>query len=94
MPKDALTPLARHHFTLADQVIAASEADPDMGFMARLMALCSLPRTNPATAFNRALGVYSSIQFMGCGARQWSSRCWRQRHPLVSAGCRNLPPPH
>ena len=41
---------ARRGFTLADQVhqlVTASEADPDMGFMARLMALCSLPRTNP-----------------------------------------------
>ena len=37
-------------FTLADQVnqlVSASEADPDMGFMARTMALCSLPRSNP-----------------------------------------------
>ena len=30
-----------------NQLVAASEADPDLGFMARLMALCSLPRTNP-----------------------------------------------
>ena len=48
-PRDA-TPQARHHFTLADQVdrlVAASEADPDLGFMARLLSLCSLPRTNP-----------------------------------------------
>ena len=44
------SPQARHHFTLADQVnqlVSASEADPDLGFMARLLALCSLPRTNP-----------------------------------------------
>ena len=44
------SPQARHHFTLADQVdrlVAASEADPDLGFMARMMVLCSLPRTNP-----------------------------------------------
>ena len=44
------SPQAQHHFTQADQVnqlVAASEADPDLGFMARLMALCSLPRTNP-----------------------------------------------
>ena len=27
--------------------MSASEADPDLGFMARLLALCSLPRTNP-----------------------------------------------
>ena len=44
------SPQVRHHFTQADQVnqlVEASEADPDRGFMARLMALCSLPRTNP-----------------------------------------------
>ena len=45
------TPQALHHFTQTDQVnqlVSASEADPDLGFMARLMALCcSLPRTNP-----------------------------------------------
>ena len=52
MPKDALTPQARHHFTRFDQVdqlVGASEADADLGFMARLLTLCSLPRTNPAT---------------------------------------------
>ena len=46
----AATPQALHHFTQADQVnllVSASEADADLGFMARLMALCSLPRTNP-----------------------------------------------
>ena len=50
MPKAALTLRARHHFTLFDQVdqlVGASEADADLGFMARTMALCSLPRTNP-----------------------------------------------
>ena len=44
------SPQARHHFTQADQVnqlVAASEATPDLGFIARMMALCSLPRTNP-----------------------------------------------
>ena len=44
------SPQALHHFTQADQVnqlVQASEADPDLGFMARTMALCSLPRTNP-----------------------------------------------
>ena len=41
---------SQHSFTVADQVnqlVSASEADPDLGFMARLLALCSLPRTNP-----------------------------------------------
>ena len=44
------TPQSLHHFTQADQVnllVSASEADTDLGFMARMMALCSLPRTNP-----------------------------------------------
>ena len=43
-------PQARRGFTLADQVnqlVGASEADPERGFMARMLALCSLPRTNP-----------------------------------------------
>ena len=47
--KPAITQ-ARHHFTRFDQVdqlVAASEANPERGFMARLLALCSLPRTNP-----------------------------------------------
>ena len=43
-------PGARHHFTRLDQIdqlVDASEADADLGFMARLLALCSLPRINP-----------------------------------------------
>ena len=38
------------HFTQLDQVtqlVAARDADADVGFMARLLALCSLPRSNP-----------------------------------------------
>ena len=52
-PEQALqeaSPQATYHFTRLDQVdqlVGASEDDPDMGFMARLMTLCSLPRTNP-----------------------------------------------
>ena len=58
------TPQAVHHFTRFDQVnplIEASEADPDMGFMARLLALCSLPRTNPANRlrYKRVNGPYT-----------------------------------
>ena len=44
------SPQAVHHYTRFDQVnalVRASEADPDLGFMARMMALCSLPRTDP-----------------------------------------------
>ena len=41
----------RRTFTLADQVdqlvSGPAKRTPDRGFLARLMALCSLPRTNP-----------------------------------------------
>ena len=46
----AMSARSRHHFTTlrqVNQLVEASEADADMGFMARLLALCSLPRTNP-----------------------------------------------
>ena len=57
---------ARHSFTVADQVnllVSASEADPDLGFMARMMALCSLPRTNPGDRhqYTRVNGPYKLI---------------------------------
>ena len=62
------SPQARHHFTQADQVnqlVGASEADPDLGFMARLLALCSLPRTNPGNRlqYKRQNGPYTLIIF-------------------------------
>ena len=44
------SPQARRGFTVADQVnqlVGASEADPNLGFMARMMVLCSLPRHQP-----------------------------------------------
>ena len=64
------TPQALHHFTQADQVnllVSASEADPDLGFMARLMALCSLPRTNPGNRilYKRVNGPYKLIMISG-----------------------------
>ena len=57
-------PQARHHFTTLHQVnqlVEASEAEPDIGFMARLLALCSLPRTNPKQQLQyvRRNGPYS-----------------------------------
>ena len=45
------TPQALHHFTRFDQVnqlVEASEADPDLGFMGRTMALCSLTSSRSA----------------------------------------------
>ena len=49
------------------QLVGASEADPDMGFMARLMALCSLPRTNPGDRkeYVRRNGPYALVMSAG-----------------------------
>ena len=59
-------PPPQRGFTVADQVnqlAKAREADPDLGFMARLMALCSLPRTNPGNQhqYKRTNGPYTLI---------------------------------
>ena len=64
------SPQALHHFTRFDQVnqlVEASEADPDRGFMARLMALCSLPRTNPGNRlqYKRVNGPYKLAMIAG-----------------------------
>ena len=64
------SPQARHHFALANQVnqlVGASEADPDLGFMARLMALCSLPRTNPGDRlqYKRQNGPFKLVMVAG-----------------------------
>ena len=58
--------LAQRGFTQADQVhqlVSASEADPDLGFMARTIALCSLPRTNPGNRlqYKRVNGPFTLI---------------------------------
>ena len=51
VPIGEASPQARHHFTLADQVnqlVSASEADPDLGFMARRWCMNrNWPATNP-----------------------------------------------
>ena len=66
------SPQAVHHFTQADQVnqlVAASEADPDRGFMGRTMALCSLPRANPGNSkeYKRVNGPYTLYMTAGGG---------------------------
>ena len=78
------SPQARCHFTQADQVnqlVLASEADPDLGFMARMMALCSLPRTNPGDRirYKRVNGPYTLYMTAGRRARD----CCSGSPPLV-----------
>ena len=65
-------PQARHHFTRLDQIdqlVGASEADADLGFMARLLALCSLPRTNPGQQkeYKRVNGPFTLYMIAGGG---------------------------
>ena len=60
------SPRARRHFTRFDQVnrlARAALSSPDRGFMARLMMLCSLPRTNPGRRlqYKRVNGPYTLI---------------------------------
>ena len=59
-------PPALRHFNRFDQVnqfVTASEADPDLGFMARMLVLCSLPRTNPGQRYRyvRRNGPYTLV---------------------------------
>ena len=70
----AMSANTRHHFTTlrqVNQLIEASEADADMGFMARLLALCSLPRTNPKqrNQYVRRNGPYALYMTAGAGNR-------------------------
>ena len=71
-PVQALIPSrpTQRHYTRFDQVnqlVSASEADPDLGFMARMMALCSLPRTNPGNRkeYVRCNGPYTLVMTSG-----------------------------
>ena len=81
----ALTPAvpqALHHFTRLDQIdqlIEASEADADLGFMARLLALCSLPRTNPGDRkeYVRRNGPYALVM-----SRAHSTSCPTATSPV------------
>ena len=65
-------PPAQRGFTLAAQVnqlVSAREADADLGFMARTMALCSLPRTNPGNRirYKRVNGPFTLYMQSGPG---------------------------
>src|SRR3954447_24146173 len=67
----AETVQARHHFTREKQIDAlvdiAEDHDPDIGFMARLLTLCSLPRTDPKNRLQyiRQNGPYSLVMIAG-----------------------------
>ena len=90
-------------FTLADQVnqlVTASEAAPDLGFMARTMALCSLPRSNPGNRlqYKRVNGPFTLYMVAGGGNKlpfgnlprlllAWvSTEAVRTQSPVLSLG--------
>ena len=65
-------PARKHagHFTMLDQVnqlVAVRDMPPDIGFMGRLIALCSLPRTNPGdrTQYKRVNGPITLYMLAG-----------------------------
>ena len=71
-PVQALIPSrpTQRHYTRFDQVnqlVSASEADPNRGFMARMMVLCSLPRSNPGNRlqYKRVNGPYTLHMIAG-----------------------------
>jgi len=67
----ALTKQGKHHYTRYKQVdvLTAIGEDPnaDMGFMSRLLTLCSLPRTDPGDRlqYKRQNGPYKLIMMAG-----------------------------
>ena len=68
------TPQSFHHWTLARQVdhlVTARESEPDLGFMARMLALCTLPRTNPGRRkeYKRVNGPFRIYMTAGGGNR-------------------------
>ena len=52
-----------------NHLVGASEADPDLGFMGRTLALCSLPRSNPGNRhqYKRVNGPYKLVISGGRG---------------------------
>ena len=97
------TPQAVHHFTRFDQVnqlVSASELDPDLGFMARTIALCSLPRSNPGNRlqYKRVNGPFTLGMIAGLGNKlpfgnlprlvlAWvSTEAVRTQSPVLSLG--------
>ena len=68
------SPQARRHYGLIDQVdalVRASETDPETGFMARWLMLCSLPRSNPGQRkeYVRRNGPYTLYMTAGGGCK-------------------------
>ena len=68
---DEITVQGRHHYTRLQQVTELARlgegGSQDMGFMARMLTLCSLPRTDPGDRmqYKRQNGPYKLIMIAG-----------------------------
>ena len=65
-----ITPQALHHWNRNDQIdelVQARNGEPDIGFIMRLLALCTLPRTNPGDRqqYRRVNGPYTLYVLAG-----------------------------
>ena len=69
-PQKALTVQAKYHHNTAGQIsdlLDIREGSPDIGFMNRIMTLCSLPRTDPGERlqYKRETGPFKLIMIAG-----------------------------
>jgi len=69
-PAQAITPQGRHHFKTMKQIeelLAIPDGNPEIGFMTRLLTLCSLPRTDPGDRlqYKRENGPYKLVMIAG-----------------------------
>ena len=72
VPIPGYAPQARNYCTFSHQIshlLKARDADPELGFMARTMALCSMPRTNPGDQlqYKRINGPFTLYMVAGGG---------------------------
>ena len=73
-PALAMNPQAIFHWKHTNQVealIKARETEPDIGFMMRMLALCTLPRTNPGDRgqYRRVNGPFELYLIAGGGMK-------------------------
>ena len=69
-PSKSVTAQGRHHHTTGKQIDALAaipQNSPEMGFMTRLLTLCSLPRTDPGNRlqYKRETGPYKLVMIAG-----------------------------
>ena len=82
----AMTTDGRRHFSLfkqVDQLVSASESEAELAFMHRMMALCSLPRTNPGNANQFTRASTGRLQTSSCLLDCAQQAALRQHSPAA-----------